>query len=482
MPVPGKPITPLSPNRRRFVAGAGAFAGALLLPVSTRPLAASASEPVLLEAKPGRARLLEEAGAEETAVWGYRGGVPGPVLRARRGDELHFRLRNNLPQPTTIHWHGIRIDNSMDGVANLTQPAVAPGESFDYRFTVPDAGTFWYHPHNLSWEQVARGLYGALIVEEDDAPAVDQDILLIADDWRLREDGQIDTDSFGSLHDRSHAGRLGNVLTLNGRPFANIPVKSGERVRLRLINTSNARTLRLRFEETEPRVIALDGQPVAPYPLTDGRIEIASAQRADLLIDMEAGPGAKTAITEVSGDQPLVAGHFVYHESERVERRGESLRLPENGIPAPVLDDDAFRFDLVMRGGAMGRLENAVYKGEEMSLRELAREHGMVWTFNGVAGMPEKPLFSVPRGRSVEVRMVNETRWPHAMHFHGHHFRESAEKETGEPGPWRDTLLVRRNETRTISFVADNPGKWMIHCHMLEHQAGGMGTWFEVEA
>lgn len=463
-------------NRREFITGAAAFGGALLIPAMSRT-ARAGEKPVILEAKPGTARLLDDRPVE-TDIWGYSGQVPGPVLRVKRGEEVWFRLVNRLPQPTTIHWHGIRIDNAMDGVAHLTQHAVEPGESFDYRFTVPDAGTYWYHPHHLSWEQVAHGLYGALIVEEDEPPDVDQDLFLIADDWRLREDGQIDTDSFGNLHDIAHAGRLGNVLTLNGQPMGQIPVKSGERIRLRLLNSCNARILSLRFEDTEARLIALDGQPVEPVELADGKVEIAPAQRADLLMTMTGDPGSRSAITEISNDR-LVAGHFVYHESARVERERAPIRLPDNAIAAPDMND-TLSIDLVMGGGAMGQLQEAAYKGGILSLRDLAQRHGMVWALNGVAGMPEKPLFSVPRGRSVSVRIVNESRWPHAMHFHGHHFREMSPAGGGKPGPWRDTILLERIETRTVSFVADNPGKWMIHCHMLEHQAGGMGTWFEV--
>lgn len=383
-----------------------------------------------------------------------------------------MRLHNGLPDPTTIHWHGIRIANAMDGVAGLTQAAVEPEGMFEYRFKAPDAGTFWYHPHNRSWEQLARGLYGGLIVEEDEPPEVDQDLLVIADDWLLDNAGQIHEQSLGALHDRAHAGRLGNTLTLNARPVGRFPVVSGERVRLRLASACNARILQLRFEDLKPVVIALDGQPVTPYPLEHEVVELAPAQRVDLLIDMTGAPGAENAITEVS-QQRLVAGSFVYHADKTREPRKNPVNLPDNGLAVPA--GSKRHVDLVMTGGAMGRLEAATFDGRELDIRTLAREHGMVWAFNGVAGMTETPLFTARLGESVALRMVNDTRWPHAMHIHGHHFREAG-------GPWRDTVLVEAAETRTVEFVADNPGKWMIHCHMLEHQAGGMGTWFQVIA
>ncbi len=466
-------MSSIHPTRRQFLA-ASASAATLSVSGVSRVSAALSGGPILLEARPGKANLLETSDAE-TAIWGYDGRVPGPVLRARQGGEVWVRFRNKLSQPTTIHWHGIRIANAMDGVAGLTQDPVPPGETFDYRFTVPDAGTFWYHPHNRSWEQVARGLYGALIVEEHDAPDVDQDLIVIADDWRLEEDGRIHEASFGSIRDRAHAGRLGNILAINGQPLAEFRVRSGERLRLRLINTCNARVLALRFEDLKPQVLAIDGQPVSPHPLRNEVATLAPGQRVDLFILMTGAPGATQAITEVSQSR-LVAARFVYGPDEALPANPATPRLASNGIPEPDMGA-AKKVDLVMTGGAMGRVDQIVHKGQTFGIRELVREHGLVWAFNGVAGMPGTPLFTAKRGQTVAVRMVNDTRWPHAMHFHGHHFREA-----DADAAWRDTLLMEANETRTVYFVADNPGKWMLHCHMLEHQAGGMATWFEVEA
>ncbi|RME97308.1 MAG: multicopper oxidase family protein, partial [Alphaproteobacteria bacterium] len=298
------------------------------------------------------------------------------------------------------------------------------------------------------------------------------------DDWLLKEDGSLHEESFGSLHDRAHAGRLGNVLTLNGAPHETIPVRAGERIRLRLCNSCNSRILELKLEDVAAHVIARDGQPVEPKPLEDGRLSLAPAQRIDLAVDMTGKPGSRSAIAEVSQGR-VVAGIFAYHPSETRKRREELLRLPANQLSEPAADP-ARKVDLIMTGGAMGGMERALFKGRELPIRELARQHGMVWAFNGVAGMGEKPLFSVRKGESVEMRMVNDTRWPHAIHMHGHHFRQSDAAGGSSAAPWLDTILIARDETATVRFVADNPGKWMIHCHMLEHQAAGMGTWFEV--
>jgi len=307
------------------------------------------------------------------------------------------------------------------------------------------------------------------------APDVDQDIVVIADDWRLNEGGAVDEKRFYSIRDRSHAGRLGNILSVNGKPGESFPVRAGQRIRLRLINTCNARILKLKFEDLNPLVIALDGQPVAPYTLKDGILDIAPAQRADLLIDMTGAPGATQAITEISQGR-LVTAMFVYNKQTPVPLRTSQFELKQNNLQQPAIAS-ARKADLIMTGGAMGQVDRVTYRGKSYDIGQLVREHGQMWAFNGHAGMPEKPLFSARLGESIAVRMVNDTRWPHAMHFHGHHFREA---HSG--APWRDTLLMDRSETRTVYLTADNPGKWMIHCHMLEHQAGGMATWFEVKA
>ncbi len=477
-------MTVLMPTRRQFLGGFALSAAALTLP--GRPGLAAAPEPLILTAAPGEALLLEP-GQPKTRTWLYNGVSPGPIIRARQGEEVFVRLKNDLAQPTTLHWHGIRIDNAMDGVPHLTQEAVPPGGTFDYRFTVPDAGTFWYHPHDRSWEQVARGLYGLLIVEEKEGwGGADQDVAIVADDWRLGEDGQIDEASFGHMMDWSHAGRLGNTLTLNGKDTLDIPVRNGERMRLRLCNTCNARILNLRIEHPDIWVIAEDGQPVTPRRLEDGYIALSPGERADLSIDMTLPPGSSVAITEVTGEQRLEAGHLVYHASETLDRATPlpetPLNLPANPLPTQLDLADAQAVDLLMEGGAMGNMAQATYKGETLSIRDLVSK-GLVWSFNGVAGMTEAPLFTAKLGRTVTIDMRNDTQWPHAMHFHGHHVKviERNGRPTGSE-TWKDTVLLDRQDSAKVAFVADNPGKWMLHCHMLEHQAAGMSTWFEVAA
>ena len=332
-----------------------------------------------LTAGPARALLLPQ-GEPETALWGYNGMVPGPLLRVRQGQELAVEVKNGLEQPTAVHWHGIRIDNAMDGVAGLTQEAIAPGASFSYRFTPPDAGTYWYHSHNRSSEQMARGLYGFLIVEEEEPLAVDRELPIAVDDWRLDEVGAIDEASLGSLHDAAHGGRLGNVLTLNSQDYLESRVQRGERIRVRLCNMANARIMALEFTGHSPWLIALDGQPVTPRQ-QDEPVVLAPGQRADLILDARGPAGSRHPILAHTGRQSLEVGSLTYSAEELrdPDALGPVPSLPDNGLAQPELSG-ASRYDLVMQGGAMGRMAAARLGGEELGPRALVpsetrREH-----------------------------------------------------------------------------------------------------------
>jgi FtsP/CotA-like multicopper oxidase with cupredoxin domain len=366
----------------------------------------------------------------------------------------------------------------MDGVPYLTQGPVQPGDSFLYDFAAVDAGTFWHHSHMRSFEQVARGLHGPLIVEEPTGPDIDAEHVLVLDDWRLTADAALD-ESFGDMHDASHAGRIGNWITVNGRGDWRASAAPGARLRLRLINAATARIFRLQAQGLDGWVVALDGMPLeTPAPL--GVLTLAPAQRVDLLVDVTAAAGEEALLISMERDGGYALAAFDA-TGQAQARRPAPAPLPPNPVPALGSLDDARCLTLHMEGGAMGRMTAAMMGGETMGgetmgMRDLARS-GAAWAFNGVAGMPDAPLAEIARGETVRLSMINDTASPHAMHLHGHHFRAL---QGGAPGPLRDTLLVNRGETAEIAFVADNPGDWLVHCHMLAHAAAGMMTWVRV--
>jgi len=476
-------------SRRRLLAAAGAGLAASALP-TPRFLASAATDDFrVLRARAGQARLRGED-LSPTRVWGYDGGVPGPTLRVKQGEELRVRLVNELAEPTVVHWHGLRLPNAMDGVPHLTQRPIEPGQSFDYRFIAPDAGTFWYHSHLRSSEQLGRGLYGALIVEEPAPVAVDQDILLVLDDWRLANSGQIH-ESFGMPMDASHAGRLGQYLTVNGKDLLDIPVQSNQRLRLRLVNAANARVMQLRLDRHRATVMALDGQPTEPFALPDNRLVLPPGGRADLFVDATLEAGAKAPfILEYGRGQDLTFAHLVYRgEPVRAAALAPPQPLPANPLPARLDLQDAFKLEVPLDGGAMSlMMRGGTMGGGTMGPGTMGPGmmrmggSGMFWALanRSSTGHDGPPLFRVARGRTVVLSYINRTAFAHAMHVHGHHFRVLDRGGEGWKPYWLDTVLVDVEKSERTAFVADNPGKWMIHCHMIEHQETGMAAWFEV--
>jgi len=460
------PVRPVI-DRRSFLASATSLALTPLLPGSVR--AGAPAKEFRLVAAPAR---LPIAGASypETDVWSYSGQSPGPEIRVRQGDRVRIVVENRLPEDTTVHWHGLRVPNAMDGAPDVTQPSIQPGESFSYEFPVPDAGTYWYHPHAHSAEQVGRGLAGAFIVEEPNPLPVDRDVVWILGDWRLRRDGAISED-FNNPMEMSMSGRIGNTVTINGRVPTRFTVSSGERIRLRLINAASARIFGLEFKDHRPLVIALDGQPIEPHAPHGGRVVLGPAMRADLIIDMAGAPASSASVIDTFyQDLAYKLVELAYGDEPPLATRiaGMPSTLPANTMPEPDLAR-AFRHEVTLTGGMMGGMG----MGGGMGMMG----HGGMWAINGVAahGHNMRPILTLDRGKSYVFAIDNKTAWYHPIHLHGHSFRVIT--RDGQPTryrEWCDTVLLAPRERADVALVADNPGDWMFHCHILEHQEAGM--------
>ena len=463
---------------RRTVLLSGLAAG--LAGAMPRPVGASVAGARLVAA-PGEAPLVVPDGPA-TAAWLYNGVSPGPLLRARQGDTLSVEVENRLGEPTTVHWHGLRVPVEQDGVPYFSQPPIAPGAKHTYELNLEDAGTFWYHPHINSSEQVGRGLNGVLIVEEPPEAAAglgaDRDLVWAIDDWRLDDEAQIAP--FGNRHDMSHGGRFGNVLTVNGSYLTRQEVRAGERIRLRLCNVSNAQSFRLVFAPLDPWVVAIDGHPVAPRRLGDEGLWLGPGQRTDLVVDIDLSPGTEARVIDDAYGPDQAFEVMTWAVADDAPLRETTLPPPE-ALPAnPVRPPDrasAMRHDLVFEGGAMGGMAEAMMNGRMMGMREIAQA-GKFWAISGeVPGdlRTAKPLLALERGRTHIIRLENRTRWLHPIHLHGHSFEVADPRYAGgSETVIRDTVLMAPGETTEIAFVADNPGKWMLHCHVLEHQESGM--------
>jgi len=422
-------------------------------------------------------QALTDTGKPSIAAWTFGGNVPGPQLRVLQGERVRVQVTNQLAVPTTVHWHGVRLPNAMDGVPHLTQLPIEPGQRFIYEFDAIDAGTYWYHSHFQSSEQIDRGLYGTLIVQERKPPAVHRDVTWVLDDWRITANGQV-SESFGNAHDMSHSGRIGNVVTVNGSVNDQFPIRAGEKLRLRLVNAANARIFALRFQGHRPMIIALDGQPVPLHEPEGGRIVLAPGMRCDVVIDAVGAPGERYPVQELfSPREQYVLMDLAYDAAPRITDRMAPLApLAANPVKEPDLKS-AKTHEIIFGGGMMGNLHHALLDGKQTDMRSLLRR-GKAWAINGHVYDSHhhmEPMLSLALGQSYVFRMRNDTAWHHPIHLHGHTFRVVRRNGFTTPHQeWRDTVLMSPREEIEIAFVADNPGNWMFHCHILEHHAGGM--------
>lgn len=477
------------PASRRSLLRAGA---GLALMGMLRPRNASAGG-YRIVAAPAAAPLRGE-GRASTGVWAYGGTIPGPALRVGQGERIRVVIENQLPEDTTVHWHGIRLPIAMDGVPGISQSPIKPGESFTYDFSPPDAGTFWYHPHADSLQQLGRGLSGVLIVEERLPPSVDRDLVWLLADWRLDDNGRI-AGGFGNTMDAMMSGRVGNLATLNGRLSQGEAAQTGERVRLRLINGALARIMALRFEGHRPVVVALDGQPCDPHEPDNGRILLGPAMRVDVMIDMVGDPGRRYSVTdEFYAELGYTLTELVYGTTPLRPSRAFAAppALPSNPLPMPDLAAST-RHELVLQGGMMGAGKMAGLGGMGTGQGTMGMMGSMMgsagsgmdgtnaaWAINGSSMVGDgqsgmAPLLTLKQGQSCILALRNETAWWHPMHLHGHSFRVLTRNGTTVPHhQWGDTVLLAPRDVVEVAFVADNPGDWMLHCHIMDHQLAGL--------
>jgi FtsP/CotA-like multicopper oxidase with cupredoxin domain len=430
-------------NRRQFLASA-AVLGVLPRQVTAR------TSMHRLRAEDVTGQVLP-SGDGTTRMLGFNGSMPGPELRIRRGARVSIDVENGLDEGTAVHWHGIRLENSMDGVPVLTQSIIDPGDTKTYSFVPPDAGTFWYHSHYISHEQVARGMMGALIVEEDVPIDVDHDITALLSDWRMERDGTL-IEEYSDRHSVAHAGYLG---TFARAFFSHNEVSVGDRIRLRLINAATNRIFPLALTGAAGRIVALDGIALSEARAFN-QIMMAPAQRVDLILEVS-GP---VRLDMMSRQGPYELGTIEAVGANDTRQPSPIAALPAHAIAAAT--DSNQHLTLRMMGGAMGG------------------RHGgdNIWAFNDTSDLQAAPFGSFQRGETAKITLINDTSFPHGIHLHGHHFYEL--DDVGGIGDLRDTTLVFPNQSRDILCTFDNPGKWMLHCHMLSHAVGGMRTWVDV--
>jgi len=387
----------------------------------------------------------------------YNGGVPGPLIEARVGDTLVVHFTNRLAEPTTIHWHGLRVPADMDGSPRSQQP-VAPGGSFEYRFVLPDAGTYWYHPHAAEARQMEAGLYGAIVVRGDDEPRVDAEAVIVLDDVTLGDDGQITPP--GDLLE-IHSGRDTGIQVVNGRAGAVLPMRAGQRQRWRIVNAGSARFYRLSLPGHRFTVIGTDGG-MLPTPRTLDELLVVPGDRYDVLVDAVAPPGTRAALRNLPYSRGHGAGVF---DAADVLAVAYTADAPLPALPTPTT---ARTIDALDTAGATPR---------EVRLSEQVDEATETIRFmiNG-ASWPDVPALRAPVDQTQLWDVINESEMDHPIHLHGFFFQVVARDGVPEAArSWEDTVNVRGRERVRIAFRPDDRvGMWMFHCHILEHVDHGM--------
>ncbi len=413
------------------------------------PDAASAVDVTTLIADPGRAadvrvelvaraERVTLADGEQVDAFTLNGTTPGPEIRARQGDLVEVVLRNeSVADGTTLHWHGVDVPAAMDGVAGVTQDAVPPDGAFTYRFVAEDAGSYWYHAHQVSHAQVLGGLFGALVIEPG-------------------EPVEHDLDAVALLH--TYPGTSRTIDGTSGDIAVDAP--AGTLARVRVVNTDSAPTV-VWVTGAAFRLLAIDGTDVhEPTEVTDRKVAVTAGGRVDLEVRVPAvgarvqAPGVSLALSPEgpAADAPVGAA-----PAEVLDPLGYGSPAPLGFDPAQP--DRAFAYDI-------GRLPGF-----------LNGRPGIWWTINGRMG-GDVPAYHVAKGDVVTMRITNGSGEVHPMHLHGHHvvvLSRDGVPATGSPW-WVDSLDVGHGEAFEVAFVADNPGIWMDHCHTLPHAVEGLMT------
>jgi FtsP/CotA-like multicopper oxidase with cupredoxin domain len=429
----------------------------LALPVAEDRNASPSIVEVDLEA---RLATLEVKPGVKTELWTYNGSVPGPILRAKKGDRLLVHFTNHLPEPTTVHWHGLRVPAAMDG-SEMMQDPVPPGGSFDYSFELPDAGTYWYHPHINSSAQVGYGLYGAVIVEDPAEPKLGDDLVLVLSDLSLEDDGSLSPgDDNGWFGD--YFGREGALLLVNGKLRPKLKGRVNVPQRWRVINAARSRYQKLTLPgQTLMRVASDGGLIESPKALSD--LVLAPGERADVIVSPSPQPDGpmmallldynRFNVTNVQPPVPIFSFDVV----------------PDGPLAAPPLPAKLRDIAPIDTTGALQRT---------VELMEMEDGGESVLGINGktTAHAGHGEMFYAHVNTTEVWELNNATDYVHPFHLHGFFFQVL--EVDGQPWTrheWKDTFTLRPHQKARIAITFDDrPGTWMFHCHILDHADLGM--------
>ncbi|NCT39878.1 multicopper oxidase family protein [Bacillus sp. EB93] len=431
-------------------------------------------------------------------AWTFNGSVPGSQIRVKEGEDLKINLKNELPDPVSIHWHGIPLPNNMDGIPGVTQNAVQPGESFTYKFNASVPGTYMYHTHQDGVNQVDKGLYGSLIIEPKEV-TYDRDYSLMLDEWMSNPEEGMDMEGMDDMKGMDHSNMSGmddsdsesdkdqaegsedaknmmahdmsnyDIFTINGKSGKDVEpltVKEGEKVRLRLANIGYM-SHKIHLHGHNFKVVAIDGQELnEPHEIKDQLLSIAPGERYDIEFVAD-NPGRW--YLECHGEMEGTAGMKTVIQydgsSESNDKSNEKEELP------------VFNFTTYGESTETEFTLDQKYDVEyTMDLNTQMKGNDMAYTINGKT-FPDIENLEVSKGDFVKVKLVNNSKSDdHPMHLHGHFFQilsKNGKPVEGSP-IYKDTVNLKPGDKYVVAFKADNPGDWMFHCHDLHHASAGM--------
>ena len=394
-------------------------------------------------------------------AWGFNQTIPGPLLKANKGDQMMVTVKNELKVPTIVHWHGIRLPAGMDGT-DMVQKPIQPGEEFTYKFIVPDAGTFWYHSHHDETVQMERGMYGAMVIEEDDMIITDEERVLVFDDMKLDDKNEFVKGNTISRWKERHDGREGQTVLLNGKENTVIAMSAGQTERWRLVNASSARYIRLSLSGNRFRMIGTDGGLIE-QPVEMKELLLSPGERAELLI----GPFAEGEEFDIES--------LPYNRMTFVKSRKISFAKVVVGQAEPTI----FLLPEKLR------TINALAQQDAVPTRKVKFSVGASWKrgidflVNGRMHTHDEP---VKVGELQVWEVKNTSMMDHPFHLHGFFFQVLEENgEAPRYKAWKDVVNLKPRSTVKLAWIPDDrTGRWMYHCHIIEHHAAGMMGHFDV--
>jgi FtsP/CotA-like multicopper oxidase with cupredoxin domain len=396
-------------------------------------------------------------------AWGFNETIPGPALQAEEGDRVVVKVTNNLQEATVIHWHGIQLPSGMDGTDSVQTP-IAPGESFEYVFVVPDAGTFWYHSHQNETVQMERGMYGALIVTNPYDFETDGERILMIDDMKLNSANEFKQGNFISKWMERHDGREGDTLLINGIENYELRMNAGQTERWRIINASSARYFRLFMEGRSFMIISTDGGLIE-RPVEATEVLLTPGERIDILV----GPFSKG---EEFSIESLAYNRMTFAGSKRKTFGRVIIGDPQQSV---FVSPERMRtiHPLAPRHAEPTR---KVKFSVDINLR-----NGVDFLVNDETHASDQP---VKAGELQVWEVSNTSLMDHPFHLHGFFFQVlEMNGKAPEYISWKDTVNLPPRSKVKIAWMPDNrPGSWMYHCHILEHHEAGMMGHFDVVA